>query len=328
MRKKFANLTILILLLSPGHLDAQKNTGSLFTESDIVLKTTTGDISGTLTLPEKIKKSPVVIIIAGSGPTDRDGNSPLGVRTDTYKMLAEGFANNGISTLRYDKRGIGKSSAAMVSESELRFETYINDVIDWITLLKHDRRFSKIILLGHSEGSLIGMVAAEKQEVSKYISVAGAGRSADMILQEQLKKQLPAQLLEESNKILDNLRTGKSVAKVNPLFISLYRPSVQPYLISWMKYDPSVEIRKLRIPVLIIQGTTDLQITTDDLKLLSAARPDARLLIIDNMNHVLKESDADRQKNLATYSDPELPLKSGLINQIVDFIKARKHIQQ
>jgi alpha-beta hydrolase superfamily lysophospholipase len=324
MKKIFSNLAILVLLLIPNQLAAQSKTGPHFTESEISLKTPTGDISGTLTVPEKIKKSPVVLIIAGSGPTDRDCNSPLGIKTNAYKMLAEGFAGNGISTLRFDKRGIAKSKAAMTSESELRFETYINDAIGWINLLQKDKRFSKIIVLGHSEGSLIGMVAAEQTGISGFVSVAGAGSPIDTILRKQLKNQLPETIFQESNKILDTLRMGKTVKKINPVLLSLYRPSVQPYLISWIKYDPAAEIKKLKIPVLIIQGTTDIQVSVGDAMLLSAAKPDAKLLIIENMNHILKEAEADRQKNVATYNQPELPLKQGLIEALVSFIKHKK----
>ncbi len=267
----------------------QEKSGSVFTESEITLKTSSGgEIFGTLTMPEKTKKSTLVIIIAGSGPTDRDCNSPLGIKSNSYKMLAEGFAENGISTLRFDKRGIAKSRSALTSEMDIRFDTYINDVIDWVAFLKQDKRFKKIILLGHSEGSLIGMVAAQKAEVSKYISLAGSGSPIDKILKEQLKKQLlPQQLIEESDKILDSLKAGKTVPKVNLLLLSIYRPSVQPYMISWLKYDPSEEIKKLKIPVLIIQGTTDIQVTVDEAKLLSAAKPDSKLMIIENMNHIL-----------------------------------------
>jgi uncharacterized protein len=324
MKKILLILTVLVTLLIPRNLAAQDKTGAHFNESEIVLKTLTGDISGTLTVPDKPKKSPVVLIIAGSGPTDRDGNSSLGIKTNTYKMLAESFAGNGISTLRYDKRAIAKSKAAATSESQLRFETYINDAGGWIDMLNKNKRFSKIIVLGHSEGSLIGIVAAEQSTVSKLISVAGAGSPIDTILRKQLKDNLPGSLYQESNKILDTLRMGKTVKKFNPLLSSLYRPSVQPYLISWIKYDPSAEIKKLKIPVLIVQGTTDIQVSVDDARLLSAAKPDAKLLIIDNMNHILKEAEADRQKNIATYTNQELPLKQGLVEELVSFIKNKK----
>jgi len=314
---------IVLCLLSIGSFGQIKN-DSIFSMSEIILKTSTGDISGTLTIPALAKVSPIVIIIAGSGPTDRDCNSPFGLKTNAYKMLSEGLAENGISTLRFDKRGIGKSQKAMTSKSDLRFETYINDVVSWITLLKTDNRFSKIILLGHSEGSLIGIIAAEQSDISGFISVAGLGKPADKILQDQVKSLLPPQLLEESNKILDSLKAGKTVTNVRPNLVVLYRPSVQPYLISWIKYDPAKEISRLTIPVLIIQGTTDVQVTTDNAKMLSAANPDAKLLIIENMNHVLKECDTIIQNNMVTYTNPDLPLKPGLVDEIVNFIMTRK----
>ncbi|MBP1631364.1 MAG: Alpha/beta hydrolase family protein [Bacteroidetes bacterium] len=323
MRMKKFFLFIVLNILSLG-VFSQVQTDSLFSSSEIVLKTSNGDIFGTLTMPDNSKSAPIILIVPGSGPTDRDCNSPLGIQTNAFKMLSGDLAKKGISTLRFDKRGIGKSKPAMASESELRFETYINDVTAWVSLLKSDKRFSSVIILGHSEGSLIGMIAAERNNVAGFISISGVGKSADKVLQEQLKTKLPPQLLEESNKILDSLKIGKTVSTVNPNLIALYRPSVQPYMISWIKYNPSTEISKLRIPVLIIQGTTDLQVTVDNSKLLLEAKPDAKLLIIENMNHVLKDADSDIQKNLATYRNPALPLKAGLVDGIVDYVKNRK----
>lgn len=321
MRIKFL---VVLLSINLSVLFAQNKIDSLFTESEIVLKTTTGDISGTLTIPSNTKTTPIVIIIAGSGPTDRDGNNPLGVKANTYKMLSIDFAKNSISTLRFDKRGIGKSKSALKRESDIRFEDYINDVVAYISLIKLDNQFSKIFLLGHSEGSLIGMIAAKKTNISGFISIAGVGKSADKILQDQLRSKLPPQLFDESNRVLDSLKIGKTVSNVNPNLMLLYRPSVQPYMISWIKYDPAVEISKLKIPVLIIQGSTDLQVTIEDAKLLKASKSDAKLIIIDKMNHVLKESDSDIQKNTSTYLNPDLPLKSGLVDDIVDFIITKK----
>ncbi len=318
-------LYILAFFISfPVISEAQGKKNYTFTETEFILNTSSGDLSGTLCVPDNAVTSPVVLIIAGSGPTDRDGNSPLGVQAGTYRLLAEAFAVNGIASCRFDKRAIGKSQAAAKSEDELRFETYINDVVDFVSFLKKDKRFSEIIILGHSEGSLIGLAAANITKVSKLISVAGAGRPIYTVLREQIQSQVPEQLLQESDRITDSLKAGKTVKQINPLLLSLYRPSVQPYMISWFKYDPAAEIMNLKIPVLIIQGATDLQTTVEDAKLLSAAKPDARLLIIDNMNHILKEADLDRQKNMATYTDPGLPLKEGLTEKIVEFIKNGK----
>ena len=305
-------------------LSAQENKTSDFTESEITLRTNTGELYGSLTIPANVQLSPVVIIIPGSGPTDRDCNSPLGVSCNAYKMLAKGFAEKGISCLRFDKRGIGKSQSAMTKEDDLRFETYVYDVQSWISLLKGDKRFSKIVLLGHSEGSLIGILAAQKSNVSGYISVAGIAKPADAVLREQLKGKLPPQLLIECNNSLDTLKAGKMIRKVNPNLNSLFRPSVQPYMISWIKYDPSKEISKLHIPVLIIQGTADLQVSPENAKLLYDSKPGSKLKIFDNMNHILKESGPDPQVNMATYKNPDLPLKTGLSDEMTAFVKSVK----
>jgi uncharacterized protein len=320
MKNIFLFLTFSLLV---SGLTAQKKTDPAFTESELLLKTSSGNISGTLTVSDKSKKSPIVIIIAGSGPTDRNCNSPMGIKTDAYKMISSDLAGYGISSLRFDKRGIGNSKSAMTSENELRFDTYIADLEEWIKMIKEDRRFTKIYLCGHSEGSLIGMIAAGEIKINGYISISGAGKPADKILMDQLKGKISQQLYDESARITDSLKAGYKVTKVNPLLYTLFRPSVQPYMISWMKYDPAIEIKKLHIPVLIIQGTTDLQVSVDDARLLSAAKPEAKLVIIDNMNHVLKESDSDRQKNMATYTNPDLPLKPELIKNIVKFINGK-----
>ncbi len=319
---KFHMLIYSLLLFSLTTFSQVKN-DSLFTESAITLRTSSGNIYGTLTIPISTVNNSIVIIVPGSGPTDRNCNSLIGLHTDAYKMLSEGLANNGVSTLRFDKRGVGQSKAAMTSQSELRFETYINDVKDWITLIHKDKRFSEILILGHSEGSLIGMIAANQTNITGFISISGVAKSADKFLEEQLKTKLPPQLLAESNAILDSLRIGKTVSNVNTNLLSIYKPSLQPYLISWIKYDPIKEYSKINIPILIIQGTTDLQVTVNDAELLSESKSDAKLVIIDNMNHVLKESDSNIQQNMATYSNPELPLKSGLVDEIISFVKTK-----
>lgn len=315
----FISITFLLLSLS---LRSQSNTK--FTRSEIILETSSGALYGSLVIPDDLQSSPLVIIIPGSGPTDRNGNNNMGIQTNAYKMLAENFGNNGISTLRFDKRGIAQSKSAAKSESELRFDTYIDDLVDWISLVKKDNRFSEIILLGHSEGSLIGIIAAQKTEIDAFISLAGSGQSIDKTLKEQLVKQFPLPINEESNRIIDSLKKGKLVKNIDPNFRLLYRESVQPYLISWMKYDPVNEIIKLKMPVFIIQGLTDLQVTENDARKLNAAKPDSKLLLISKMNHVLKDSEADQMSNMATYRNPELPLNTELTDALIRFIKTKK----
>ena len=290
---------------------------TLAQEEIIVLETPTGNIEGTLLLPSK-ENIPLVLIIAGSGPTDRDGNSGS-LKNNSLKMLAQGLYDNNIASFRFDKRGIAKSAKAMISEEDLRFEHYIRDVQQWYLLLKNDSRFSSVIILGHSEGSLIGMIASQTVIPDKFISLAGPGFSMQATIRRQLADQ-PAYILSMSLPIIEQLEKGKTVDSVPPLINMLFRPSIQPYLISCFKYDPAIEISKVQSPILIVQGTTDLQIQVEDAKKLAAANSNSELVIIEGMNHILKEAEAHRFLNLRTYGDPNLKLKQGLIESITSFI--------
>ncbi len=287
---------------------------------EVILKTATGNICGTLIVPFAGKRIPVVLIIAGSGPTDRNGNNPM-MTNNSLKMTAEALSEKGIASLRYDKRGIAKSEKAGNDESALRFENYIDDASGWIKMLKKDNRFGKVIVLGHSEGSLIGMIAARKSGADAFISVSGAGKPADEILKEQLKTQ-PSYVKDLAFPIIDKLKKGDTVANVNPLLNSLFRPSVQPYLISWFKYNPAKEIKKLNIPVLIIQGTTDIQVKVGDAELLKKGDKKAKLVIIDGMNHILKEAPANKEENIETYDNAGLPLHPEFIKTVAEFINS------
>lgn len=313
--KKLRILLVLVLFASLT-VEASTNTDTAFVETKIILHTKTGEIFGTLTTPEKFDKIPVALIIAGSGPTDRDGNNPM-MKNNSLKILASELSKNGIATLRYDKRAIAESKAAGISETDLRFDDYVNDAREWVQLLKQDKRFSKVIVIGHSEGSLIGMLAG--MTADKFISVAGAGQSADKILKEQLSAQ-PKEVQDLSFPIIDSLKNGKKVDNVNPMLFSLFRPSIQPYMISWFKYDPQNEIKKLSIPTLILQGTNDIQVSVEDARRLSNANSKAHLVLIDKMNHIFKIVEGDRQANLKTYNNPSLPIADELVKSITDFI--------
>ena len=212
-----------------------------YQEEATILETEGGQIHGTLLTPSNIKQPPVVFIHAGSGPTDRNGNNPM-MTNNSLKMLAESLAEAGIASLRFDKRGVAGSTGAAKAESDLRFETYIDDATQLIKQLKADNRFSKVLVLGHSEGSLIGMVATRQGEADGFISIAGAGKKAGDVLKEQIAAQGPM-ATQLTSPIIDSLEARKTVEDVNPMLASLFRPSVQPYLISWFKYDPQEEIK-------------------------------------------------------------------------------------
>ncbi len=288
------------------------------TESSIVLKTLSGTIYGTLAMPNNAKgKVPVVLIIAGSGPTDRNGNGPL-INTNTYKLLANALGKAGIASVRYDKRMIGQSVGTQ-KESDLRFEDYSDDAVGFINMLNDDERFSKLIVAGHSEGSLIGMLACHDEPVKGFISLAGAGEPGEKILTEQMKSQ-PGYASEGLKKVLDSLKRGKINPNVDPSLYGLLRPSIQMYIMSWCRYDPATEIRKVKCPILIVQGTTDMQVTVDNAQKLKSAKSSAILLIVRGMSHILKDGPTEREANLATYKDPNLPLNTEMVTGVIDFI--------
>lgn len=314
MKNIFLFFSVLFLTIA----NAQNAKQHTFKETNVTLKINIDHLYGTLTVPDEVKKCQVALIIAGSGPTDRNGNNPM-MKNNSLKMLAEALAKNGIASLRFDKRGIGESKASAITESSLVFENYTEDVKSWINFLKLDKRFTQLTVIGHSEGSLIGMIAGAK--ANKFVSIAGAGESADKLIKSQIASKSNKQLEDMTFPIIDSLKSGNKVNKVDPLLNSLFRPSIQPYLISWFKYDPKTEIKKLTVPVLVLQGNNDLQVSVKDAESLAQANKNSQLAIIDKMNHIMKIIDGDKQANMDSYNNETLPISEVLIEKIVSFIK-------
>ncbi|MDN2694954.1 alpha/beta fold hydrolase [Janthinobacterium sp. SUN073] len=293
-------------------------------EQEVALAVAGGVLHGTLSMPDRQGKVPVVLLHAGSGPTDRNGNSAmLPGQSNTLRMLADALARNGIATLRYDKRGIGASASAGRREADLRLDDYIDDATAWLRQLRADPRFTNVLMAGHSEGALIAMVACQRAQLDGCVLIAGAGNALDDILRVQLKPRLPPDLYAQNERILLALKRGERVSDVPPALLALYRPSVQPYLISSLKVDPRAAVGALRMPLLILQGTTDLQVSVADAQALSAAAPAARLVIVPGMNHVLKMVSGDLAQQLPSYGDPALPLAPALVDAVTAFVQER-----
>lgn len=285
-------------------------------DSAITLTTPTGSIAGTLTLPPKLP-APVVLIVAGSGPTDRDGDSGP-IHPGTYRLLATALAQRSIASVRYDKRGVGASAAAATSEKSLRFEDYVADAAAWLHMLRADRRFTKIALAGHSEGSLVGMLAVVQAPADAFVSLEGAGRPAPAVLREQLKPKLSPSLYSQADAVIAQLQQGHTVANSPAQLAALFRESVQPYLISWFKYDPAIEIAKVSVPVTIVEGTADLQVTMADADALKRGSPSARMVVVRGMNHVLKYAPDTTSQTaiLKGYEDSSLPIAPQVVSAI------------
>lgn len=312
----FRGFILLLFLLSDSFLFCQ--------DEPIVLQTETGKIEGTLRLPIQKEKLTLVILHQGSGPTDRNGNQEE-LESNTLKYIADVLAAQGVASLRYDKRGVGDSRAAMSDVSDLTFDTYVNDLKDWIKMMGKDKRFTKIIIAGHSEGSLIGMIASQNnKKVNAFISIAGAGRPADAIIKDQLSKA-PEEIKRSVFEMLDRVKKGDTVENVPPIFYMILNPSVQPYMRSWFKYDPCVEIKKLQQPILIIQGNKDVQVQEQEALLLSKACPKGELKIIPNMCHPLKDAETmDKELQKPMYSDPSLPLNKQFVTELLQFVSSVK----
>lgn len=283
---------------------------------------TLGPLAGTLLRPAGVAQPPVVLILPGSGPTDRNGDQP-GFASGYLRLLAEGLAGQGIASFRADKRGVAASAAGALAETDLRLETYVADAQDWRGVLAGRSDLGPVVLLGHSEGALIATLAARAGGIAGLVLLAGAGEPADRLIAAQLAAAgVPGDLQAASAAITAALRDGQPVPEVPAALAPLYRPSVQPYLASWLRHDPAQALAALPadLPVLILAGDTDLQVPPAQAAILAAARPGAEQRIIAGMNHILRDAPTDRAANLATYAAPDLPLTPELIPALSGFV--------
>ena len=278
-------------------------------------------IEGTLLLPEQsdAPAMPLAVLHSGSGPTDRDGNQSL-FRNDSLKKLAQELSKKGIATFRYDKRGSGVTGMAG-EESKLKLQTYVDDLKAVVQKLQTltELDFASVTLIGHSEGSQICMMAAPSSNVDRVIAIAGSGRPLNELLQSQLKGKLSPELEKQSDAILEELVAERLVDEVPQALSGLYRPSVQPFLISCFQAKPADLAAALKVPMLIVQGDKDIQVSVEDAESLLQAQPKAELKLIAGMNHVLRIVETEEEQ-MESYGDPNLELAPGLSQAIAEFI--------
>jgi uncharacterized protein len=283
-----------------------------------------GPLKGTMLAPAS-GDAPMMLIIPGSGPTDRDGNNPMGVKASTYKLLAEGLVERGIGTVRIDKRGMFASSMAVADGNAVTIDDYVTDVAAWITSIRKQTNAPCVWVLGHSEGGLVALAAAQKvPDICGVVLVSAAGRPLGEVLRMQLRASpANAPILDQAMAAIDSLEAGKriDVTGMNPALMPLFAPQVQGFLISVFSYDPAKLIATVSKPVLILQGERDLQVSVADAERLKQASPQAKLVLLPNTNHVLKTvATDDRRANGATYMDPSLPLAPGVVDAVANFV--------
>ena len=304
-------LVLFISLCLSSSLLAQE---SNFTKQDISVNK---HIDGTLLTPNNVIKPNLAIIIAGSGPTDRDGNQNF-LKNNSLKKLAVNLTNNNIATYRYDKR-IVKQLKSNNLDKNIIFDHFVTDAKSVIDYFKSTKNFNKIYVIGHSQGSLVGMLAA-KDRADGFISLAGAGQSIDQVIIEQVNKTAP-NFTEDTKRIFKTLKEGKTTTDYPMALSSIFNIEIQKFMINWMKYNPTEVLSTLNIPILVINGTKDLQVSESEAKLLKEANKDATLKIIENMNHVLVTIEGDNLENSKSYAETQRPIAEGLIDTITNFIK-------
>lgn len=272
-------------------------------------------------LPQSTERVPAALILGGSGATDRNGNQPT-AHTDNLKALARGLYEQGIATLRIDKRGVAASTPAILSEAELKFDHYVADAAAWLDYLRGKLPIGPLFVIGHSEGALTATLAAQRASISGLVLMSAMGSPLGKVFRRQLiANQMPENLRSIAFDIIATLERGLPVLDVPQQLGGLFRPSVHPYLISMLALDPVAEFAKTTVPALLLQGTTDLQVTREDTEVLGAARSGADVLVIEGMNHVLKRATGDAEAQRTAYIDPDLPLAPELVPAIAEFVK-------
>ena len=293
-------------------------------ETFVEVQGPSGILKGTMLAPAAGAKAPVALIIPGSGPTDRDGNNPLGIRAAPYRLLAEGLQGKGVTTVRFDKRGLFASGAAASNADDVRMSDYAADARAWIVEMRQRTAAACVWLVGHSEGALVALLTAQQPDgICGLILVAGAGRKVGALLREQLlANPANAPILPQALAAIGELEAGRrvDVRGMHPALMAFFRPAVQGFLIDQMSYDPAALLAAYAGPVLVVQGTTDLQISMQDAERLKAARAGVALVALEGVNHVLKAAPAERSDNLATYADPALPIAASVVDAIAAFI--------
>ncbi|WP_158838090.1 alpha/beta hydrolase family protein [Polaribacter sp. L3A8] len=280
---------------------------------EILIKNESIELPGTLTYTKT--KVPLIIWVHGSGNVDRNGNQFPSIKANYIKQFRDAVNKEDIAFFSYDKRTAIKNNTAFLKGTKI--VDFSLDVEKVISHFKNDKRFSKIILIGHSQGSLIAMMASK--HIDKYISIAGAGETIDKTIIKQISKN-NANLGIAAKKQFDTLRVKGKIEVVNPFLMSVFAKQNQDFLYSWMQINPLEEIKKLTMPTLILNGDKDLQVQIEDAEALQAASLNSKLVIIKNMNHVLKDIKKE-EDNLKSYYSSEYPISEQLIKTIVLFIK-------
>ncbi|HEY0911394.1 MAG TPA: alpha/beta fold hydrolase, partial [Bradyrhizobium sp.] len=227
-------------------------------------------------------------------------------------------------TLRYDKRGAGGWKPEFGKPEDFRFKDFVDDAAALVGYLRSSGKFSKVTLVGHSEGGLVAILTARRVPIDRLVLLVTAARRQGDLVKAQLEKKVPPDVYEPIGKAIDAIMAGQIVDPTPPGFS--VAPSMQPGMASAFTEDPVDPLKKIVEPTLIIGGGRDLQVARVDFAALSAASPVAKALWLSDMNHVLNDvtDDAD---NLKSYSDSARPLDPTMIDTVAAFIAAGEAVK-
>ncbi len=282
-----------------------------------VTQPSTGTIlSGSLRVASTDHPTTLMVIVAGSGGTDRDGNAfGASSGSNNLRLLADAMEAAGISSARFDKRVL-PTAQPPATNSEIRFNMQVDDVVAWVDRFAKDPRFSRVVVVGHSEGALIGAQAVQRSKAAALVSIAGAADRLSDVLRRQINPKLPPPLVAEHDRVLKSLERGVPVDDVHKALAPIYPPEIQQFLISSFAVDPKTEFAKVKVPTLLVQGDTDFQVLVSDAIALAKAKPDASLCVIAGMNHQFKDAPTG---DITSYKDPSLPLDATLVAALVSY---------
>lgn len=280
---------------------------------DITLMNGPITLSGTLSFTETTQ--PLVIWVHGSGNIDRNGTQKGLLPLRYIQKCRDSLNARGLAFFSYDKRTANSANKDLLKTT--LFDDLVTDLQIVVDHLKKEKRFSKIVLIGHSQGSLVAMLGAKNSD--KIISLAGPASPIQEIIVQQIAKNA-AILAPFAKKHFEELEKTGTIKEINPMLMNIFAKPMHAFLRSWMHYHPTKVARTLQQPLLIIQGEKDLQVAVRDAQLLKDAVPKATLVVIKNMNHVLKTIQKDSD-NMTSYTDPSFPLSVTLVNAIVKFVK-------
>lgn len=289
-------------------------------QEDLLLPTPEVRLAGTLVRPAASNRPlPVVILVHGSGGIDRDGNTG-GLRHGRHRALAHRLAPLGAAVLRYDKRGVAEST--MGDEGSATLQDLAEDVVAWMDHLAARPGIDgdHFVIVGHSEGGYIApLLSVEDERVRGVVMLAGPVSPLDEVMRIQLRLILRAHGVPEEeirqarraqNATLRVIASGRDRDLPTPLMGEVG----SQWLRSHFHHDPAEVLRQVRVPLLAIYGSEDLQVPpseADRLRHLTRDHPHARIEVVEGMDHLLAETETP---GMGVYGDPDRTLHPELVD--------------